>query len=554
MKPCQVSIREYSTLEALSDYLGIFLIASVILASFEWLLISKISYIVYIEGFVTVVLSHLVFRRKIVYLPKEKSIVFYITCLFYLSILLTYLYAFPYFPLFPSADFKTHLQNALAFTEGMYSSSLPANPAVELLLSAWLSIGFDNPLFYTRLFIMLLNWSTIFHVYALGHKIGGRKVGEVASISYTLVSPFWYHTLIEAGLYANLLGIVIGLCFIRWFITMLEKQGIIRYFLIIVTSSVLILSHSSSILILAACIMAVIYLRFFEGEDLKLRLIALPIIGFLLVLLTMPSLIFRLPSALQGPYFMATTSDVILEFLKHAPFLSYIYAFNSISLVLFALITITFIQSVLNKRLGYYSIFYLWFFGAFGLSFFSSNAWRFALLSFIPMCVLSVKVFNDILLPIFSKIEAYMLNPQTRRLLKYQLICLVIIVLMFYSTADPLPAFRFASWSRDQQNNVYDAMLWFAQNTEQNACAVSISNSQFYFLPYIAHREFLGIFPSGHPDTVYSYLKDHRPGYVIVWNRLHPYNETWHYVDLYHDSPYFVEVWSNYEFTIFKVK
>ncbi|MGQ9782345.1 MAG: hypothetical protein ACUVQ8_08980 [Nitrososphaeria archaeon] len=170
------------------------------------------------------------------------------------------------------------------------------------------------------------------------------------------------------------------------------------------------------------------------------------------------------------------------------------------------------------------------------------------------MSILLVKTFNDILLPTFLKIEKLIGHPKMKMILKYQLVFLVTLVLMSYSSVDPITALRYSSWSRDQQNNVYDTMLWLAQNTEQNACIVSISNSQFYFSPYVAHREFAGIFPSGYPETVYSYLKDHRPGYVIVWNKLHPYNETWHYVDLYRDSPYFVEVWSNYEFTIFKVE
>jgi len=548
------SIKGYSIVELVSDYLGIFSITSVMLAFVEWLITSRVSYVVYIGAFAIVIVFHVISTKELSGSLSRKVIPFSVTSAFYLIILLTYLYSFPYFPLFPSIDFRTHLQNALAFMGRTNSTSLPANPAVELLLSAWLSIGFDSPLFFTRLLIMLLSWSVIFQVYALGYRVGGKKAGEVASVSYMLISPFWYYTFIEAGLYSNLLGIVVGLCFIRWFIITLEKPMIKWYLLIIVTSFVLILSHSSSVLILVACIMAVIYLRFFEGKDLKLRLIVLPVIGFLLVLLTIPSLIVRLPSALQGPYFMATTSDFIFEFLKPVPFLSYIYAFNSISLVLFVLIIITFIQSMLNRRFGYYSIFYLWFFGAFGLSFFSSNVWRFALLSFIPMCVLSVKVFNDILLPIFLKIEAYMLNPKMRKLLRYQVAFLIIIVMMFYSSVNPVTALRFSSWSRDQQNGVYDTMLWFAQNTEQNATIVSISNSQFYFLPFVANREFMGIFPSGYPETVYSYLREHEPGYVIVWNRLHPYNETWHYVDLYRESPYFVEIWSNYEFTIFKAR
>ncbi len=125
--------------------------------------------------------------------------------------------------------------------------------------------------------------------------------------------------------------------------------------------------------------------------------------------------------------------------------------------------------------------------------------------------------------------------------------------MLFFTSLDPILALNNSSWSRSLQEGYYESIVWIGNNSEKNASIVSNSGSQLYFLPIIANRSFLGIFPGDKPDVVYNFLKDHRPGYVIVWNRLHPYNETYYYVDLYRESIWFKEVWSEGEVSIFKL-
>ncbi|MEM3872472.1 MAG: hypothetical protein QXE05_07930, partial [Nitrososphaeria archaeon] len=55
------------------------------------------------------------------------------------------------------------------------------------------------------------------------------------------------------------------------------------------------------------------------------------------------------------------------------------------------------------------------------------------------------------------------------------------------------------------------------------------------------------------PEFAYNVLKNYSNGYVVVWNRLHPYNGSFYYVDLYKNSSLFREVWSNSEVTVFKL-
>lgn len=548
----------YSKIELICDYLIVSIILSLMFALVEYICSSRVDYIVYVGTLVGLTVVTILFRKQKLYrLERTPTLFFMIVGTFYFIILSLYLYSFPYFPLHFSIDFVTHLQDALDIMGGKYTSTLfPANFAIKFLLSAWLSIGFGNILLFARLFVMFLSWSTIFPVYSLGYRIGGEKIGEIALISYVLISPFWYYVFIETGLYANMLGVIIGLYFIRRFIIMLERNSFVDYILVVLSSFVMFLAHSSNMLVVGASILGFVYLNLFENKKVQFKIVLVPLIGLLLVLAFFPYLIFRLPSALQGPYTEIAFTDRVFEFFKSnsLTFLSYIYAYNRISLVLFVLIVIEFIRLFLKRNLGYYSILFIWFFGAFGLSFFSSNVWRFALLSFIPMSILLAKVFYDIILPIYSRIEAFMTSPNMKRLLKYQLIVLVIIVLLFFSSVDPIPALRFASWSRYQQDRIYEVMIWLRDNSEENATIVSVSNSQFFFLPIVAYREFNGILFDAYPENAYSYLKERRPGYVIVWNRLHRYNESWYYVDLYRESEYFVEVWSNSEFSIFKVK
>ncbi|MEM3714302.1 MAG: hypothetical protein QXF82_05065 [Nitrososphaeria archaeon] len=485
---------------------------------------------------------------------------FIILAFFYLLVIGSYLYAYPFFPIMYSQDYFTYLSNSLNLANGIKVDSLFfANPAIALLLASWISLNFNDVLFLTRLFLAFILWSSLPFIYFIGDHSGGERGGLIATIVYIAMNPFLTFTMLYSGLYANALGITLGLSAISWFIVAIKEQSVKRMIFLPLYGFILIFSHSTNILIYATLFLSTLYLKIFENKKGLMKPFTYLFLGISPILLLTPVIISRLPSTLSSPFLLieASSNEFFSYVLRNLPLLKFIYLSSGENIFSLILLTISLTLTslyLLKKKLEYYIIPFSWLVLIIVISQFSTNVWRFALLAFVPLSLISPLVYEKILSPLISKTIHAMPSKVFKKTCKYLILAFMIILLYLPSHSNIILPIYASSWSRPQQEGFYECLLWFRENSEYNSTVASLGGGPYmYFLPYIANRSFLRVFPGENPEYIYDILKNYSTGYVVVWNRLHPYNGSFYYVNLYKNSSLFREVWSNSEVTVFKL-
>jgi hypothetical protein len=541
--------------ELLCENLSI-LYLTIIISLLEFTLLKKVTFIGLLISILIIIVNIIGFNRDTIVFGGFKL---FLGILFlYFFILVLYLYAFPLFPLIFSQDFIVHLSNALDLVNGKYQfSSLAYNPAIGLFSANFIFLAYANGniLLTMRLVMLFVLWSAIPYVYTIGTYLGNEKFGFVTSIAYMTLNPFFYSTLVQTGLYANALGLTIALSTIYLFIETNIKPSNLKYILLACQSLILLLSHSTNIILLPTFLLTVLYLRFVENKNNSFKPLFSVFLAPVIILFIKPEVIFRLPSALESPFTLVQIGgDFISESLSVFPLLRQIYLELPLGLIMFVLTFTISLYLLFRKKLYLFSIFFFWLLIIVCLSFFSTNVWRFALLAFTPMCLLSGLVYQKIILYFYYyKIKNSFSKYISIKLLKYFGVSIIIIILVLYGAVQPYSIILTSTWSREQQYGFYECLVWFKTNSEPDSIVISIGGHPLFFLPYIANRTFLGRFPGEKPEFAYDLLKNYSNGYVVVWNRLHPYNDSFYYVDLYKNSSLFREVWANHEVTVFKL-
>ncbi|MGB9727762.1 MAG: hypothetical protein ACPLZF_05070 [Nitrososphaeria archaeon] len=432
-----------------------------------------------------------------------------------------------------------------------------ANPGIALLLANWLSLGFENILFASRLFMILILWSALPLVFVLGTFIRGIIGGVISSVTYIFFNPFFYYTIIETGLYSNALGLFFCLLTFYWFIEHADKMPIKGCILMFLSGCILLLSHSSNALIFPTLLFSTYYLVAVEKRNIFWPNLLAFFLSILIVIGLNLQLISRLPSTLSGPLAVFGTSlDPISKYLSTIPILEYMYNLHPLTVHLFFFCFIAAFISIYRKKLGFNVLPFFWLTFLTATSFFSTNVIRFSLITFTPLSLLSTQIYTTILEPLYMHLKRILPTNKMRTILKFEGMIFFTAILIFANLHDPFNfiwPLNVATWSRPQQFGFYNALVWFRESSEADATVISIGGHPMLYLPLIANRTFLARLPGETPDTVYEFLKNYSNGYVVVWNRLHPYNGSFYYVDLYKNSSLFRQVWANDEVTVFKV-
>ncbi|MEM3386019.1 MAG: hypothetical protein QXE78_10895 [Nitrososphaeria archaeon] len=396
-------------------------------------------------------------------------------------------------------------------------------------------------------------------IYFIGDHIEEKRGGFIATVVYIAINPFLVFTMLYAGLYANALGATLGLSTVSWFIAVIKGQNLKRIAFLPLFGFVLILSHSTNMLIYATLIASTIYLKFFERMKISVKPMVYLLLGILPVPLFTPAIISRLPSTLSSPFVLIEMghNEFFSYILRNVPLLKFIYLSsdeNIFVLILFMISLTLSIIHLLKRKLKFYIIPFAWLILIIVISQFSTNVWRFALLTFIPLSLISPLVYWRIVFPLISKIVHVMPSEAFKKTCRYLMLALIIVLLYLPSYSNIILPIYASTWSRSQQENFYECLVWFRENSENDAIVASLGGGPYmYFLPYIANRNFLQVYPGEKPEYIYDVLKNYSNGYVVVWNRLHPYNGSFYYIDLYKNSSLFREVWSNSEVTVFKL-
>ncbi|MCX7884991.1 MAG: hypothetical protein N2448_08195 [Caloramator sp.] len=543
------------------DEISLFYLFYIKLAIIQYFLFNSVNFISLILALILASLLNFFIYKNIVLEKNENFKILFGILFFYFVIIGFYIYAFPYFPIFWSNDFFVHISNALNLLNGNISKEklFSSNPAITFLLASWLSFDFGNILFFSRIFIAFVLWSSLPLVYFLGKQISVEKGGIISSITYICLNPFLIYTLVFTGLYSNALGLTLTLCTIYWFIQATKRDNKIRNLLIPFYGFSLIFTHSSNSLIYLVLIISTIYLLFFEQHEIPLNPLLYILLGTILILLISPSIIFRLPSTLTSPFVLieGSSNEFILYILRNIPFLKYFYLYGGENIFVLLLLFVSILFGLIyffKKKLGLAIIPFSWLILIGIVSLFSTNVWRFTLLAYTPLSLFTPLVYEKILLPLGRRVINEMPSDKFKVIYKYTIIILIFLLLYLPSSSNIIIPIYASSWSRPQQEGFYECLIWFKYNSEVDAVAISMGGgSALRFLPFVSNRIILDVIPGELPEHVYDALKNYSNGYVVVWNRLHPYNGSFYYVDLYKNSSLFREVWANDEVTVFKL-
>jgi hypothetical protein len=551
-------LKEKFPLIIVCDQITLFYLFSILFSCIQIFLIERVDYIPLIVALLVSLITNIIlnYNRKC---NIDKNFKLFMALTFYYIIALgVNLYAYPYFPLLFSQDFIVHVSNAFNLIKGASIQSIfSSNPSFPLLLASWLTISSDNPLLSTRIFLSIVLLSSLPFVYFIGDYIK-ENGGFIASLVYICINPFIYFTMLTCGLYANALGLVLSLSTISWFIVTVVEENKKRLLFLPFCGFILFLTHSTNVLIFLTLFFATLYMKFFENYRVSIKPVIFLFSGILITLLLVPTLISRLPSTLSSPFGLIemSSNELIVYILREIPLLKFIYLSSSENIFVLILFLVSIVLPfvyLLKRRLGFGIIPYAWLLLIVITSLFSTNIWRFALIAFIPLSLLSPLIYGKIVSPFIVKIAGFMPSEKFRKALKYMILILLFLMLYLYSLNDIFTPIYASSWSRSQQNRFYECLIWFKDNSEYNASVVSIGGgSWIHFLPLISNRTILEILPGERPEVAYEILKGYSNGYVVVWNRLHPYNGSFYYVDLYKNSSLFREVWANEEVTVFK--
>ena len=547
-----------SLLKFFCTYIGLFYIFTILFSCFQYTIFLKVDYLGFFAASILLIAYYMLFDRNLKIYCDKNTLVFIPLGLVYFLFLYLFLYALPFFPLFPSMDFFIHLSNTLNLLKGGTNfMPLSANPGIALLLANWLSLGFENILFASRLFMIIILWSTLPFVFVLGNNIKGSMGGIISSVSYIFFNPFFYFTIVETGLYSNALGLLFCLLTFYWFTEFIDKTSLKGCILMFFSGCILLLSHSSNVLIFPTLLFSAYYLMAVEGKKIFWPNLFAFFLSVLIVAGLNVQLISRLPSTLSGPLAVFVTSlDPISKYLSIIPILEYMYNLHPLTVYLFFLSLVAALISIYKRKFGFNVLPFFWLMLITVVSYFSTNVIRFSLIAFTPLSLLASQVYITVLEPLYLHLKKILPTNKMKAILKFEGIIFIIVILILANLQDPFNftwPLNVATWSREQQFGFYEALVWFKENSEANAVAISIGGHPMLYLPLIANRTFLGRFPSEEPKFAYDVLKNYSDGYVVVWNRLHPYNGSFYYVDLYKNSSLFSEVWANEEVTVFKV-
>ena len=542
------------------DEISSFYLFAILFSIVQYFLVNKVNFLSLIFSLIFSTAFNFILNKKITLKLDQDFYTFAGLSLFYLFVLYLYIYAYPFFPSYYSVDFFVHTSNSLNLVYGKANieNIFSANPAISLLLASWLSIGFENILFFSRVFMLFVLYSSLPFVYFLGKQIF-NKGGIISSLIYIMINPFAVFTLVYTGLYSNALGLTLSLGIITWFIQSLNDSKKIRCFLIPFYSLSLLLAHSSNILVYFVLIISSLYLIYFERSNISFKPLIYLLFGPLIILVFVPTIIFRLPSTLTSPYILIEipSNELIAYILRNLPFLKYFYFYGGENIFVLLLLLISIVLGIiyfLKKRLGLaiYSI--TWIILIIIISLFSTNVWRFVLLAYTPTSLFSPFIYNKVISPAFRKVVEIMPSKALKRAFKCLLIIFMFILLYLPSYSNIIVTIYASSWSRPQQEGFYECLIWFRDNSEVDSVIISIGGGSYIrFMPLVSNRALLDVFPGQVPEFAYDVLKNYSNGYVVVWNRLHPYNGSFYYVDLYKNSSLFREVWSNKEVTVFKL-
>ncbi|MEM3873493.1 MAG: hypothetical protein QXE05_13115, partial [Nitrososphaeria archaeon] len=527
---------ESNILELMCEFISFLFTLNISFSMLSFFLIKKVNFYSLIFALILSLLTVINYKKK--YIFDNSSKLFFIMSLYYCLVLSLNLYAYPYFPIMFSIDFITHLTNSLNLIAGN-CPTLPANPGVSLLLAGWLSFGFDNILLFSRIYLCFVLYSALPFIYFIGSKIRKDKGGLIASMIYSTLNPFFIYTLNVTGLYANSLGLTVALFSIFWFIKSIENLNIKNLLMLTMCGIITLLAHSSNILIYSTIFISTIYLIIIEKQNVPIRSSIFYILGLVIILIFSVETFLRLPNTLTSPFFSIEISSdtLIIYILRNFPFLKTLYIFSGENLVPVLFLLLTLLSSIIclfKRKLNYGVIPFIWLLQLLILSGFSTNIWRLCLISFTPLSLLSPIFFDNLFLPTYLKIKGSLPSISFKKMFKYQIIIFFILILFLSSLGNPVTSITNSIWSRPQQVGFYECLMWFKDNSERDSIVISIGGgTPLQFLPLVAKRTFLDRFDGQPPEFAYNVLKNYSNGYVVVWNRLHPYNGSFYYVDLY---------------------
>lgn len=475
-------------------------------------------------------------RPAILKRPDRYETICLVSVAFLAGFLFLLFQKYPIFPEFDSADFFIHLQyvsNVLSFTTVTPLSTVLYYGVHFNLAFAYLLNGGDI-LVVTRVGMAILVLLSPLLVYAATEDLfESKRAALISTLVYVGAGYIWFASVFDAGLYANFYGIIASLSLIvafKHFLNTDERPGGWLVLLLAVVNAYF--SHYST-LALAIPLLALPFL-FRIKEKAMLRRVSLGVSTFLVPgivgVLAFPQ--FAL-SVLSVSYSLGpggiTLGTPLSDLLGSVPQVQYIVAIVNQDVAAVLTLSLAVAGSVFAlRRNSFASVPVIWALAMIAATPPNGNAWRFGYMTLVPLTLLASLGLDKLISSLDTSGLLSSGSPKRRRragaALPRRTKSTAVVIALFF-----LLLVVWGSWTatsiRDVTSDVrvyssaqvdlYNSMVWFAQNTPPQSTLLSVTDWRINCLEPLTGRSG-SLLMYANATQALSYAKANGFGYVLV--------------------------------------
>ena len=448
---------------------------------------------------------------------------------FVAAVIALYLGKFPIFPYF-NPDFLVHQVQATGLTLGTLSSvprMLVYGAADYQLGMALLAVG-GLPLATVRHTMALLTVLSPFFVYAVAKRLfASRRAALFAAAIFALSGTVWTPLVLNDGLYANFIGVLLELLLVVGF---LDLSSGYRSPSVWLSSGVFLVagyfSHYTAISTFGAFLFFSVALGLLRRPSARGHLLA--------------TAVFLAPGALGALVFHSTVTNILN--ISYNEFSSPGFT-TYVSRLLSPIPSVAFIAVDVSNDPGFVALFALlalglywayrsrslpalllgvWFFALLAVSPENGGAWRFGFEAVVPVILLAGYGLDSLLsrgpAAVPKKVRLRAPKSQGFRRVGMVAVCLLFLVPIVYngwawSTAQN--ATVGTQQEAQVQSQLLQAMTWMGQNTPPTSLVLSVTDPRFIFARTVIDRITSDHYSASPNDSI-SFARAHGESYIVV--------------------------------------
>jgi hypothetical protein len=456
-------------------------------------------------------------RRNVIFYVKPERSDLYVLGLVAAQALLVVAHfsKYPIFPQFQSVDFTQHVQIAAALQAGglaMFPGGI-LYYGVHLLIGSLVALSGDLVLVASQYAMgMLTVFSPLLFFVAVVSLTKSKRAGLIATILYVSTGFVWFGSVFDAGLYANLYG-VLSILLLFALIPAILKQprspGVWVAFVLAIGSGYF--SHYSYVTVIPALVALPVVVLALERK-VSLPAIAIPVamvIPGAVAAALRPDLVTLLVQFVQAQGGGNVAGDTSLsQYLAAWPVLRYVVveiADDIGAIVTLALAALGVYVAVRCKNPVVWMLL-VWLLAILIVAPFSEAAWRFSYMALVPLLIVAAVGFDSLIPQTEERAVRQRSKMRARRdygRYRLGLLGVIFLLLVVNSWSWQLlgDAASNGAANNQTQHGVLEAMHWMNASTPRGSLVVSVTDSNYDYFQLLYGRA-SGYAPLATPDEV----------------------------------------------------